>query len=77
MRLAIDELGPTFVKFGQILSTRPDLLPPDFIEELSYLQDKVAPVSWEKARAVLEEELGVPLNRSFPGLTQRQLPPHH
>ena len=65
VRLAIDELGPTFVKFGQILSTRPDLLPPDFIEELGYLQDKVAPVSWEKARAVLEEELGVPIDQVF------------
>jgi ubiquinone biosynthesis protein len=65
VRLAIEELGPTFVKFGQILSTRPDLLPPDFIEELSHLQDKVAPVSWEKARAVLEADLGAPAEQFF------------
>lgn len=65
VRLALEELGPTFVKFGQILSTRPDLLPPDFIEEFIYLQDKVAPVSWEKARAVLDAEFGVPLEKLF------------
>lgn len=65
VRLALEELGPTFVKFGQILSTRPDLLPPDFLEEFSFLQDRVAPVSWEKARAVLESELGVPIENVF------------
>ena len=40
-RLALEELGPTFIKFGQILSTRPDLLPPSYITELSKLQDNV------------------------------------
>lgn len=65
VRLVLEELGPTFVKFGQILSTRPDLLPPEFIEELIYLQDKVPPVSWEKARAVLEAEFGVPPEQLF------------
>jgi ubiquinone biosynthesis protein len=57
-RLALEELGPTFVKFGQVLSTRPDLLPPAFITELSRLQDAVPPEPWEEIRAVLTRELG-------------------
>ena len=44
LRLAFEELGPTFIKFGQILSTRPDFLPPAYIHELEKLQDKVFPV---------------------------------
>jgi ubiquinone biosynthesis protein len=65
LRLAFDDLGPTFIKFGQILSTRSDILPPEYIEELSYLQDKVAPVSWEEAREVVEAELGAPVQELF------------
>ncbi len=57
-RQALEEAGPTFVKFGQILSTRPDLLPPAFITELSKLVDSVSPEPWEKMRAVLTRELG-------------------
>ncbi|PKO22586.1 MAG: hypothetical protein CVU38_08645 [Chloroflexi bacterium HGW-Chloroflexi-1] len=57
-RLALEELGPTFVKLGQILSTRPDLLPPSYIAELSKLQDSVPPAPWEAIRAVLTQELG-------------------
>ncbi|HMN15621.1 MAG TPA: AarF/ABC1/UbiB kinase family protein, partial [Bellilinea sp.] len=57
-RLALEELGPTFVKFGQILSTRPDLLPPAYITELSKLQDDVPPTPWESIREVLIRELG-------------------
>jgi len=57
-RLALEELGPTFVKFGQILSTRPDLLPPAYIAELSKLQDTVPPEPWEAIRALLTQELG-------------------
>ncbi len=45
-RQALEELGPAFVKLGQVLSTRPDLLPPDYIVELSKLQDEVPPVGW-------------------------------
>jgi len=51
-------LGPTFIKFGQILSTRPDVLPPEYIEVLSQLQDKVPPAPWPEAKAVIEDELG-------------------
>src|SRR5512138_808980 len=57
-RLALEEAGPTFVKFGQILSTRPDLLPLSFIAELSKLVDSVSPEPWELMRALLTRELG-------------------
>ena len=57
-RLALEELGPTFIKFGQILSTRPDLLPPSYITELSKLQDNVPPTPWELIREVSIQELG-------------------
>ncbi|MCK5019509.1 MAG: AarF/ABC1/UbiB kinase family protein, partial [Candidatus Peribacteraceae bacterium] len=65
LRLALDELGPTFVKFGQILSTRPDLLPPVFIEELEKLQDRVAPFDSIQAKKIVEQELGKPLDQLF------------
>jgi ubiquinone biosynthesis protein len=58
LRLALEELGPTFVKLGQILSTRPDILPPDFIKELSKLKDSVPPKPWEDMHAVLVDEMG-------------------
>jgi len=51
-------LGPTFIKLGQLLSTRPDVLPPAYIDVLSALQDNVPPAPWPEARAVLEDELG-------------------
>jgi len=60
LREALVELGPTFVKFGQVLSTRPDLMPPIFIEELEKLQDKVTPVPWAEINQVLIKELGNP-----------------
>ncbi len=65
LRMALEELGPTFIKFGQILSTRSDLLPPEYLEELSYLQDEVAPVSWDEAKRVVETELGAPVEDLF------------
>ncbi len=65
LRHALEDLGPTFIKFGQILSTRSDLLPPEYIEELSLLQDEVAPVSWEEARQVVESELGAAMEELF------------
>ncbi|MFB6297233.1 MAG: ABC1 kinase family protein [Salinirussus sp.] len=51
-------LGPTFIKLGQLLSTRPDILPPEYVAEFSKLQDSVPPAEWEAARAVVETELG-------------------
>jgi ubiquinone biosynthesis protein len=64
-RLSLEELGPTFIKLGQILSTRPDLLPPAFILELSKLQDNVPSVPWELIREVLVQELGQDPGRVF------------
>ena len=61
LRAALEELGPTFAKLGQVLSTRPDLLPPEFIEELATLQDHVTPLSEEQVVEVMEQELGVPV----------------
>jgi len=63
--LALEELGPTFVKFGQILSNRSDLLPPEYIEELKTLQDRVAPFEAEKALAIIESEFGRPMAEIF------------
>ncbi|WP_049890264.1 ABC1 kinase family protein [Natronorubrum sulfidifaciens] len=57
-------LGPTFIKLGQLLSTRPDILPPSYIEVLASLQDDVPPAEWAGAKAVLEDELG-PLEDNF------------
>lgn len=65
LRAALEELGPTFAKLGQILSTRPDLLPPEYIKELATLQDNVPPLSEEQVVNVMEQELGVPWEDVF------------
>ncbi len=65
LRLALQELGPIFVKFGQILSTRRDLMPPDIAAELSLLQDRVAPFDGHTARAIVEASLGQDLREVF------------
>ncbi len=65
VRQALEELGPTFCKLGQILSTRPDLIPPEFIVELAQLQDNVPPLSEEQVVKVMEQELGVPWEDVF------------
>lgn len=65
LRLALDEAGVVFVKFGQVMSTRRDLLPPEFVDELSQLQNQVAPVGWEQVERLLAEELGRPVPEVF------------
>ncbi len=65
LRSALEELGPTFAKLGQVLSTRPDLLPPEFIDELATLQDNVPPLTEEEVVRVMEQELGVPWEDVF------------
>ena len=65
LRLALQELGPIFVKFGQAVSTRRDLLPPDIAEELAKLQDRVPPFPAALARAAIESSLGRPIAQIF------------
>ncbi len=59
------ELGPTYVKLGQMLSTRPDLLPPEVLASLQQLQDNVAPFASSEARAIVERDLGLPVDEAF------------
>jgi predicted unusual protein kinase regulating ubiquinone biosynthesis (AarF/ABC1/UbiB family) len=61
----LEALGPTFVKLGQLLSTRSDLLPVPYLEALSRLQDRVEPFPWEEVRSRVSEELGVRLSKAF------------
>ncbi len=65
LRLALENLGPIFVKFGQMLSTRRDLLPLDLADELAKLQDRVPPFPSAQAMAVLEKSYGKPLSQVF------------
>ncbi len=65
LREMLDELGPTFVKFGQLLSTRPDLLPPDVIVELRRLQDDVRPFPVSEVERIVQEDLGLTLEQLF------------
>jgi ubiquinone biosynthesis protein len=65
IRLSLEELGPVFVKFGQVLSTRRDLLPPDIADELAKLQDRVPPFPGAQARAMVEASLGKPVTELF------------
>lgn len=65
VRLALEEAGVTFVKLGQVLSTRPDLLPSEFVEELSRLTDHVAPAPWDQVQPVLVADLGRPVEEVF------------
>ncbi|TBW58475.1 ubiquinone biosynthesis regulatory protein kinase UbiB [Marinobacter halodurans] len=65
LRLALEELGPIFVKFGQILSTRRDLLPDDMANALQQLQDRVPPFPGSEAQAIVEASLGQPVGRLF------------
>ena len=61
----LEALGPTFIKIGQALSTRPDMVPPAYIAALERMQDNVAPISYDEVRTVVEEELGVRISKAF------------
>jgi len=65
VRMALEELGPTFVKMGQILSTRPDLIPVEFIRELSKLQDRVPPFPFSQVEEIIETEIKSPIEKIF------------
>ncbi|HWS77323.1 MAG TPA: AarF/UbiB family protein [Thermomonas sp.] len=69
----LEALGPTFVKIGQALSTRPDMVPPAYLAALERMQDDVAPVPFEDIRVVLEEELGVKLGKLFDSFEETPL----
>jgi ubiquinone biosynthesis protein len=71
LREMLDELGPTFVKFGQLLSTRPDIVPPDIVVELQKLQDDVRPIPFADVRRVIEEELGLTIEQAFLDFDER------
>ncbi len=73
LRVVLEELGPTFIKLGQILSTRPDLLPPDYIAELEMLQDRVPAVSFAEIRNTVEAETGSPAAKAFASLSKEPL----
>lgn len=73
LREMLDELGPTFVKFGQLLSTRPDVIPADIREELQRLQDDVTPIGYDAVRSVVEAELGLTVEQAFLELDERPI----
>ena len=73
LRLVLQELGPSFIKLGQIASTRTDLLPPDVIAELRKLQDEVPAVSFEEIRGAIEESLGAPLDQIYKSFEEKPL----
>lgn len=65
VRMCLEEMGATFIKLGQVLSTRPDLLPPEYIAELSKLRDSAPPVPFRLIQETIEAELGAPLDDTF------------
>ena len=65
MRLAMEELGPTFIKLGQLLSTRPDLVPGEYVEEFRKLQDRVPSFPFAAVKEQIQRELGIPAEEAF------------
>ena len=61
----LEKMGPTFIKFGQLLSSRPDLLPEPYLKALARLQDKVKPFPYEQVEEIISSELGVRISRAF------------
>ncbi|MBI2040588.1 MAG: AarF/ABC1/UbiB kinase family protein [DPANN group archaeon] len=73
LRHAFEKLGPTFIKFGQLLSVRPDLIPREYVMEFSKLQDSVKEFDFEEAKLIIESELGSPINRFFRAFSKTPL----
>ena len=73
LRLALEELGPTYIKLGQILSTRPDLIPVEFIDELTKLQNEVPPFAFNEVVQIVESEFGVSPEELFKSLNDTSL----
>lgn len=73
IRHALSDLGPTFIKIGQMLSTRPDLVGPELVEELAHLQSRTRPDPWETVSEVLEQELGCPIEEVFTEFEQEAI----
>ena len=65
VRMMLESLGPVFIKFGQTISMRPDMLPAEYMVELVKLQDRVPPIPEKEVRGLIEEELGIPLEKAF------------
>jgi ubiquinone biosynthesis protein len=73
LRMALEQLGPTFVKLGQLLATRGDLLPPEWTRELERLHAGVTPVPWDEIAPQIEEDLGAPIEAVFPGFVREPI----
>lgn len=73
MRMSFEELGPTFVKLGQLLATRPDLVPEEYVAEFEKLHDRVQPISFETVETVLREEFGNTLYQKFESIDKEPL----
>jgi len=69
----LEKLGPTFIKLGQIMSIRPDVLPPPVMRELAKLQDKISPFSTEEARAIIEADLGEKIDNIFSEFSEKPI----
>ncbi|NBX93681.1 MAG: AarF/ABC1/UbiB kinase family protein [Proteobacteria bacterium] len=73
LRIAFEKLGPGFVKLGQLMASRPDLIPEDFVEEFSKLQDQVSTIPFSEIKKVVENELNAPLNALFDSFDEEPL----
>ena len=69
----LEAMGPTFVKLGQVLSSRPDLLPQPYLDALARLQDRVKPFPWPEVQAIVEDELGVRISKAFSRFEEKPL----
>ena len=69
----LEKLGPTFIKLGQIMSIRPDVLPPPVMRELAKLQDRIEPFSTQEARAMVEADLGETIDTIFSEFSEKPI----